>query len=181
LLALYGKVRNIEGVKKAFIGSGIRYDLFLNADGFFSREHERYFSELLQYHVSGRLKVAPEHCSPHVLKAMRKPNFDLFVKLKEEFTRIDRNNNLRQQLIPYFISSHPACTEADMRQLTAIMHEKRFNIPEQVQDFTPTPMTLSSVMYYCGFDPYTGEKLYVARQKEEKQKQKSNFFRNFAP
>jgi len=176
LLALYVKVRNMDGVKKVCIGSGIRYDLFMDANGFLSREHARYFDELLQHHVSGRLKVAPEHCSPHVLKAMRKPGFDLFMKLKEEFDRIDRNKNLRQQLIPYFISSHPGCTEADMRQLAGAMQHLRLNRPEQVQDFTPTPMTLASVMFYCGFDPYTGKKLYVARKKEEKLKQKECFF-----
>ena len=175
LLALYAKVRNMEGIKKLFIGSGIRYDLFMDAHGFLSREHARYFDELLQHHVSGRLKVAPEHISPHVLKAMRKPIFEIFLKMKEEFERIDRVKKLRQQLVPYLISSHPGCTEADMRQLIGIMQQKRINRSLQVQDFTPTPMTLSSVMYYCGFDPYTGKKLYVARQKEEKIKQKEYF------
>ena len=176
LLDLYGKVRNLESVKKVFIGSGIRYDLFLNDKGFLSREHALYFDELLQHHVSGRLKVAPEHCSRHVLKAMRKPAFELFTKLKEEFDRINRSKDLRQQLVPYFISSHPGCTETDMRRLAAVMQHLRFNRLEQVQDFTPTPMTLASVMFYCGFDPYTGEKLYVARKKEEKLKQKAYFF-----
>jgi len=173
LLELYRKVRNMEGIKKVFIGSGIRYDMFMNANGFMSREHACYFDELLQYHVSGRLKVAPEHCSQHVLKAMRKPDFALFVKLKEEFDRIDRSKNLRQQLTPYLISSHPGCTEADMKQLSGIMQQMRFNRPEQVQDFTPTPLTLSSVMHYCGFDPYSGKKLYIARDREEKLKQKT--------
>jgi uncharacterized radical SAM protein YgiQ len=177
LLALYGKVRNMEGIKKVFIGSGIRYDLFMNAAGFLSRELAGYFSELLQHHVSGRLKVAPEHCSSHVLKTMRKPAFELFAKLKDEFDRINRTKDLRQQLVPYFISSHPGCTEADMRQLTDAMQHLNFNRLEQVQDFTPTPMTLSSVMFYCGFDPYTGEKLYVARHKEDKLKQKEYFFK----
>jgi uncharacterized radical SAM protein YgiQ len=176
LLTLYGKVRNMEGVKKVFIGSGVRYDLFLNAGGFLSSEHARYFDELLQHHVSGRLKVAPEHCSPKTLKAMRKPSFELFGKLKDEFDRINRNKDLRQQLIPYFISSHPGCAEADMRHLAGVLQKLRFNRLEQVQDFTPTPMTLSSVMFYCGFDPYTGEKLYVAREKEEKLKQKAYLF-----
>jgi len=176
LLALYGKARNMEGIKKVFIGSGIRYDLFMDANGFLSRNHARYFEELLQYHVSGRLKVAPEHCSPHVLKAMRKPGFDIFRKMKEQFDRINRSKNLRQQLVPYFISSHPGCAEADMRQLACTMQQMRFDRMEQVQDFTPTPMTLSSVMFYCGFDPYNGKKLYVERQKDEKLKQKEYFF-----
>ena len=176
LLALYGKVREIEGIKKVFIGSGIRYDLFMDADGFLSREHARYFEELLQYHVSGRLKAAPEHCSPRVLKAMRKPDFAIFMKMKEEFDRICRGKNLRQQLVPYFISSHPGCAETDMRQLAETARRLRLTRLEQVQDFTPTPMTLASVMFYCGFDPYSGKKLYVARQKEEKLKQKEYFF-----
>jgi uncharacterized radical SAM protein YgiQ len=179
LLALYEKVRNMEGVKKVFIGSGIRYDLFMDANGFLSRDHARYFDELLQHHVSGRLKVAPEHSSPHVLKTMRKPSFEIFMKMKEEFDRIDHNKNLRQQLVPYFISSHPGCAEADMCQLAAAMQHLRFNRLEQVQDFTPTPMTLASVMFYCGFDPYTGTKLYIARRKEEKLKQKEYFFSHF--
>jgi len=178
LLELYGKVRNMEGIKKVSIGSGIRYDLFLDANGFLSGEHARYFSELLQHHVSGRLKVAPEHCSQHVLKAMRKPDFALFMKMKEEFDRIDCSKNLRQQLVPYFISSHPACSEADMRHLSDTMQQMRFNRLEHVQDFTPTPMTLSSVMYYCGFDPYSGKEIFVARDKEEKLRQKKYFFVN---
>jgi uncharacterized radical SAM protein YgiQ len=177
LLALYRKIRSMNDIRKVFIGSGVRYDLLLDANGFLSREHAAYFDELLQHHVSGRLKVAPEHTVPHVLKAMRKPGFDLFLKTKEEFDRIDRSKSLRQQLIPYFISSHPGCTEADMRQLAGAMQQMHFNRLEQVQDFTPTPMTLSSVMFYCGFDPYTGEKLYVARRKKEKLKQKEYFFK----
>ena len=178
LLALYGKVRNMEGIKKVFVGSGIRYDLFLNADGFLSSKHALYFDELLQHHVSGRLKVAPEHCSPKVLKAMRKPSFDIFERLKQEFDRINRDRNIHQQLIPYFISSHPDCAETDMRHLTDVMQRLRLNRLEQVQDFTPTPMTLASVMFYCGFDPYTGKELYVAREKKEKSKQKAFFFLN---
>ncbi len=176
LLTLYRKVRNMPGIKKAFIGSGIRYDLFMDARDFTSRTHAEYFNELLQHHVSGRLKVAPEHTSSKVLKTMRKPGFDLFVKLKEKFDSINRGKNLRQQLIPYFISSHPECNEADMRQLSDTMQRMHFNHLEQVQDFTPTPMTLSSVMFYCEFDPYTGQKIYVAKRKEEKQKQKQYFF-----
>jgi len=175
LLTLYGKVRKIDGVKKVFIGSGVRYDLFMDADGFLSRENARYFEELLRHHVSGRLKVAPEHCSPRVLKAMRKPGFDVFMKMKEEFDRINNDNNLRRQLVPYFMSSHPGCAETDMRQLADAVRRLRYTRLEQVQDFTPTPMTLASVMFYCGFDPYTGEKLYVARHKEEKLRQKNIF------
>ena len=176
LLALYAKVRNMNGIKKVSIGSGIRYDLFMNANGFLSAGHARYFDELVQYHVSGRLKVAPEHCVSHVLKTMRKPDFDIFMKMKSEFDRINCIKNLRQQLTPYFISAHPGCAEADMRQLTDAMHNMRFNRLEQVQTFMPTPMTRSSVMYYCGFDPCTGKKLYVARRNEDKMNQKDYFF-----
>ena len=172
LLELYRKVRTMAGIKKVFIGSGIRYDLFINENGFLSSDHALYFNELLQHHVSGRLKVAPEHCARHVLKAMRKPDFNLFTKLKEEFDRMNHNRNLRQQLAPYFISGHPGCTEADMQQLSDATQKMRCSHLEQVQDFTPTPMTLSSAMYYCGFDPYTGKKIYVARNNVEKRRQK---------
>jgi len=174
LLALYEKVCNVSGIKKVFIGSGIRYDLFMDANGFYSAEHERYFVQLLKNHVSGRLKVAPEHSASHVLKAMRKPDFDVFLKLKEEFDR----KNTKLQLLPYLMSSHPGCNEVDMYQLTALLRKKRILQPEQVQDFTPTPMTLSSVMFYCGFDPYTGDKIYVARKKEEKLRQKNILTKN---
>ncbi len=177
LLKLYRKVRNMPSIKKAFIGSGIRYDLFMNHNGFLSHLHTEYFSELLQHHVSGRLKVAPEHTSSEVLHIMRKPEFALFVKMKEAFDQIDSKYKLRQQLVPYFISSHPGCREQDMQQLSNTMKRMRFNHLEQVQDFTPTPMTLSSVMYYCGFDPYTKQKLYVAKGKEEKLRQKQYFFK----
>jgi uncharacterized radical SAM protein YgiQ len=177
LLALYRAVRNTKGIKKVSIGSGIRYDLLLNDKGFITPTHAEYFKELLIHHVSGRLKVAPEHTSPRVLRAMRKPSFGLFVRLNDEFRRMSTSCSLNQQLIPYFISGHPACEEADMRQLSDTMRRLKLNHPEQVQDFTPTPMTLSSVMFYCGFDPYSGEKLYVARERTEKQQQKQYFFR----
>ncbi|MDR1673154.1 MAG: YgiQ family radical SAM protein [Bacteroidales bacterium] len=177
LLALYRTVRHMNGIKKISVGSGIRYDLLLNGNGFISPSHAEYFEELVRYHVSGRLKVAPEHTSPHVLQTMRKPSFDLFVQLQKEFQQIDHTCQLRQQLIPYFISGHPGCGDVDMRQLSATVRRLKMNRPEQVQDFTPTPMTLSSVMFYCGFHPYGGEKLYVARQREEKQRQKEYFFR----
>jgi uncharacterized radical SAM protein YgiQ len=175
LLALYRKIRTMAGIKKVFIGSGIRYDLLLDANGFFSKNQAEYFRELAEHHVSGRLKVAPEHTSPKVLKAMRKPPFELFVRLKEAFDKVNNSRHLNQQLIPYFISSHPACEEADMRELSATLSKLRMSRPEQVQDFTPTPFTLSSVMYYCGFNPYSGEKIYVARQKEAKIRQKEYF------
>ena len=175
LLALLQKVRGVAGVKKAFVGSGIRYDLFLDENGFLSKDGEKYFSDLLRHHTSGRLKVAPEHTSEKVLAAMRKPSYKLFEKLKQLFDAQNRSENLRLQLIPYFISSHPACTDEDMRQLAQVTKRQGFRL-EQVQDFTPTPMTLSAVMYYTGVNPYTKENQFVARTKAQKQKQNSYFF-----
>ncbi len=170
LLALYAKVRQVKGVKKAFIGSGIRYDLFDRND------RGEYLREVVVNHTSGRLKVAPEHTEDGVLDLMRKPSFALFRKLNEDFRHICREAGLKYQLIPYFISSHPGCTEQDMRRLSEITHSLDFRL-EQVQDLTPTPMTLSSVMFYTGIDPYTGRKLYVARTQDDKRRQKSYFFK----
>lgn len=166
LLDLYAKIRAVRGVKRAYIGSGIRYDLFDESD---------YLTQVLLHHTSGRLKVAPEHTSDSVLKLMRKPPFTLFEELNKNFNKICSNEGLPYQLIPYFISSHPGCTEADMQSLSQITRSLNFRL-EQVQDLTPTPMTLSSVMFYTGFNPYTGEKVYVARSREEKDRQKSYFF-----
>jgi len=168
LLALYARIRAVEGVKKAFIGSGIRYDLF---------DDTPYFEEVLVHHTSGRLKVAPEHTEAHVLQLMRKPPFALFERLNAEFGRICRKHDLPYQLIPYFISSHPGCTEHDMQELSRkVLGKLRFTL-EQVQDLTPTPMTLSSVMFYTGTDPYTGDPVFVARSQEDKRRQKAYFFR----
>ncbi|MDR2885682.1 MAG: YgiQ family radical SAM protein [Rikenellaceae bacterium] len=164
LLDLYRKVRNIKGIKKAFIGSGIRYDLF---DG------GRYLEEVVVNHTSGRLKVAPEHTEEHVTDLMRKPPFDSFEQLNRDFCNICDKNELNYQLIPYFISSHPGCTENDMQALRQKTRSMRL-MTDQVQDFTPTPMTLSSVMYYTGADPYTGRKLPVAKG-EEKKRQRAYF------
>ena len=167
LLALYEKIRAVKGVKKAFIGSGIRYDLF---DG------KPYLETVLKHHTSGRLKVAPEHTEERVLQLMRKPPFALFERLNTDFHRICDREGLPYQLIPYFISSHPGCTEQEMRALAEkVLGKLHFNL-EQVQDLTPTPMTLSSVMFYTGENPYTHEKVYVARTQEEKRRQKSYFF-----
>ena len=168
LLALYEKIRAVKGVKKAFIGSGIRYDLF---------DHSRYLETVIKHHTSGRLKVAPEHTEDKVLKLMRKPSFELFERLNVDFRTICRREGLNYQLIPYFISSHPGCTEQDMRSLSQkVLGRLNFNL-EQVQDLTPTPMTLSSVMFWTGENPYTGEHLYVARNQEDKKRQKAYFFR----
>ena len=169
LLDLYARIRAVKGVKKAFIGSGIRYDLF---------DDSNYLETVLKYHTSGRLKVAPEHTEDSVLKRMRKPSFTLFERLNDDFHAICARNGLNYQLIPYFISSHPGCTEQDMQALARKVLGKLHFTLEQVQDLTPTPMTLSSVMFYTGEDPYTGEKVYVARTQEEKRRQKSYFFRS---
>ena len=165
LLHIYNKVDQLPYIKKAFVGSGIRYDLM----------NETYGKELITRHVSGRLKVAPEHTSAEVLKLMRKPSWQEYEKFHRFFEKVNKEAGLRQQLIPYFISSHPGCTNKDMQQLAE--QSKRLNYrPEQVQDFTPTPMTLATTMFYTGLNPYTMEKVYVAKTKEEKQKQNSYFF-----
>ncbi len=167
LLALYEKIRAVKGVKKAFIGSGIRYDLF---------DDSPYLETVVCHHTSGRLKVAPEHTEAHVLNLMRKPPFKMFEQLTVDFKNICARHGLRYQLIPYFISSHPGCREVDMKALSEkVLGRMHFEL-EQVQDLTPTPMTLSSVMFYTGENPYTGEKVYVARSQDDKRRQKSYFF-----
>lgn len=176
LTDLYRKVNKIPGIKKAFIGSGIRYDLMFPEWNKSAGNYEKeYLNELIVNHVSGRLKVAPEHTSPHVLNLMRKAPFGLFRKLKQQFEAITAREGLKYEIIPYFISSHPGSAESDMSELAGEVRSLGIK-PEQVQDFTPTPMTLSTAMYYCGFDPYSGEKVYVARGIEEKRKQKEYFF-----
>lgn len=176
LTELYRKVDGIKGIKKSFIGSGVRYDLlFPEWNKNAGRDEGEYLEELIAKHVSGRLKVAPEHTSPKVLSYMRKVPFELFRKLKKRFDNIKTKYDLKYEIIPYFISSHPGCTDADMKDLAAEV--KILGIkPEQVQDFTPTPMTFSTLMYYTGFDPYTGKKVYVARNTEDKKRQKEYFF-----
>lgn len=176
LTELYRKVDRVKGIKKSFIGSGVRYDLLFpewnkNAG---SAEGE-YLEELVTNHVSGRLKVAPEHTSPVVLSYMRKTPFELFRKLKKRFDIIRTKNDLKYEIIPYFISSHPGCTDADMKDLVAEVKSLGIK-PEQVQDFTPSPMTLSTLMYYTGLDPFSGKKVYVARSIEDKRRQKEYFF-----
>ena len=177
LLDIYRAVDALPGVKKSFIGSGVRYDLLLykGKDEAANRSAEEYTHELITRHVSGRLKVAPEHTSDRVLQLMRKPSFQLFQQFKRLFDRICREEGLRQQLIPYFISSHPGCHEEDMRQLADITRRMGYQL-EQVQDFTPTPMTIATEMFYTGYDPYTLEPVYTARTPEEKQAQRQYFF-----
>ena len=165
LLDLYRTVDALPYIKKSFIGSGIRYDLM----------DEAYGREVIEKHVSGRLKVAPEHTSDRVLELMRKPSWEAYLRFRDFFLRVNGECGLRQQLIPYFISSHPGCTDKDM-QMLADETKKTGYRPEQVQDFTPTPMTLSTTMFYTGLNPYTMEKVYVARTEQDKRRQNSYFF-----
>lgn len=177
LTEIYRKVDAHPEVKKAFVGSGVRYDLLVddfnknNQDG----NHDIYLEQLVTRHVSGRLKVAPEHTSDDTLRVMRKPGFKYFRKFKEKYDKIQAKHNLKQPLIPYFISSHPGCEEADMANLAAETKDLGFQL-EQVQDFTPTPMTVSEVIYYSGVHPYTLQPIKTAKTKEEKQNQNNYFF-----
>lgn len=177
LLALYQTVRRHPAVKKVFVGSGIRYDMILSGkdDESIARNNLEYLRELIKYHVSGRLKVAPEHSSDDVLKLMRKPSFKLFEELTQKFKKINREEKLNQQLIPYFISSHPGSRSEDMADLAIKTKKLNFRL-EQVQDFTPTPMTLATVIYYSGYNPYTMEKVYTAKNKYDKENQRKFFF-----
>lgn len=177
LLDIYKNVDSLPQIKKSFIGSGVRYDLSMHQTGNANIDHTnaKYNEELITNHVSGRLKVAPEHTCDHVLNIMRKPPFSLYYDFKKIFDRVNRENGLKQQLIPYFISSHPNCHEMDMAELA--VETKNLNMHlEQIQDFTPTPMTLSTEIYYTGFHPYTGERIYTASTKEDKLAQRQYFF-----
>lgn len=177
LLDIYKRVDALPGIKKSFIGSGVRYDLTLRKTGDqdIDRAAHRYNEELIKKHVSGRLKVAPEHTSDSVLEIMRKPSFDQFREFKKVFDDVNRRCGLKQQLIPYFISSHPGCTELDMAELAVETKELDFHL-EQVQDFTPTPMTVATEIYYSGYHPYTGEKIFTAHTQQEKLAQRRYFF-----
>jgi uncharacterized radical SAM protein YgiQ len=177
LNSLYRSVNELPYIKKVFIGSGVRYDLLMKEyNPAAGREEERYLQELILNHTGGRLKVAPEHTDDEVLYLMRKSPFRHFRKLREKFLSITRSHGLRYELIPYFISGHPG---TDIKKMSALARELSDlgMHPEQVQDFTPTPMTLATAMYYLGFDPYTGKKVYVARDITEKRRQKGFFFR----
>ncbi len=174
MIELYKDVRKTPNVKKAFIGSGIRYD-YLDGTELKRSNFQQYITEVVKHHVSGRLKVAPEHTSTKVLNLMRKPDFNLFRKLKTVFDDVNKKNGLNQQLIPYFISSHPECYEEDMADVAIQTKQLNFKL-EQVQDLTPTPMTLATVIYYTGIDPYTGKKMFTAKSQNEKQSQKQFFF-----
>ena len=174
---LYQKIDSHPKVKKAFVGSGIRYDLLVddfnknNEDG----NHDRYIEQVITRHVSGRLKVAPEHTSDATLRVMRKPSFKYFHKFKEKYDKLSEKHGLKQQLIPYFISSHPGCEEEDMANLAAETKDMGFQL-EQVQDFTPTPMTVAEVIYYTGLHPYTLKPIKTVKTREEKLNQNRFFF-----
>ena len=177
LLDIYHAVDALPGIKKSFIGSGVRYDLMLhrNENEEVNKANRQYTKELITKHVSGRLKVAPEHTSDDVLYLMRKPSFKQFEEFKKIFDRINSQENLHQQIIPYFISSHPGCKEEDMAELAIITKKLDFHL-EQVQDFTPTPMTVSTETWYTGFHPYTLEPVFSARTQHEKLAQRLFFF-----
>lgn len=177
LLEVYHAVDALPEVKKSFIGSGVRYDLSMHhtGDPKVDAANRQYNVELIRDHVSGRLKVAPEHTEDCVLEVMRKPSFSQFYDFKKIFDRVNREYGLRQQLIPYFISSHPGCRETDMAELAIKTRNLDFHL-EQVQDFTPTPMTVATEIYYSGYHPYTGEKIFTATRPEEKLAQRQYFF-----
>ncbi|RRC97491.1 YgiQ family radical SAM protein [Prevotella sp. OH937_COT-195] len=177
LLNIYHAVDALPQVKKSFIGSGVRYDLLLHKskDEKTNESTRQYTHELICKHVSGRLKVAPEHTSDEVLRLMRKPSFKLFDQFKRVFDKINREENMRQQLIPYFISSHPGCREEHMAELAVLTKRLDFHL-EQVQDFTPTPMTIATETWYTGYDPYTLEPVFSAKTPREKLAQRQFFF-----
>ena len=177
LMDIYRSVDALPGIKKSFIGSGVRYDLLLHQskDEAINRAAREYTRELITRHVSGRLKVAPEHTSDRVLDLMRKPSFEQFTEFKRIFDRINQQEGLNQQIIPYFISSHPGCTEEDMAELATITKSLDFHL-EQVQDFTPTPMTVSTEAWYTGLHPYTLTPVYSAHTANEKLAQRMFFF-----
>ncbi len=174
---LYKKVRELNGIKKVSIGSGVRYDLFAERN----KSNDIYKENLIRFHTSGRLKVAPEHCSDTILNLIRKPNFKYYIEFLAEFNRVNRKYGLRQELVPYFISSLPGSTIQEMNELSEVL--RKYNIrPEQVQDFTPTPMTLATEIFYLGFNPYTGKAVFTEHDIEKKRKQKEKLFwykRNF--
>ena len=177
LMELYKRIDSTQGIRHSYIGSGIRYDLFLSEDGFVDDSSKPYLQTLVLNHTSGRLKVAPEHTEDHVLQKMAKPSFRLFERLRKEFDKVNREAGTHVGLVPYFISSHPGCTLKDMEHLASHPALKGIWM-DQVQDFTPTPMTTSSVMFYTGLDPRDMSPVFTERDPEKKQRQKSFFFKN---
>ena len=177
LMELYKRIDSTKGIRHSYIGSGIRYDLFLTEDGFVDESSKPYLQTLVLNHTSGRLKVAPEHTEDHVLQKMAKPTFRLFERLRKEFDQVNREAGTHVGLVPYFISSHPGCTLKDMENLANHPALKGIWM-DQVQDFTPTPMTTSSVMFYSGLDPRDMTPVFTEHDPEKKQRQKSFFFKN---
>jgi len=177
MTAIYKKAMLVQGVKRITIGSGVRYDMLVGRTQAENRANglDEYLEQLITKHVSGRLKVAPEHSSQQVLQIMRKPHYRTFIEFQKRFDEINRQHGLRQQLIPYFISSHPGSRPEDMAELACETMQQGFRL-EQVQDFTPTPMTLATAIYYTGIDPYTLKPVYVAKAKEDKINQQRFFF-----
>jgi len=176
ILKLYKRIDSTKGIRHSYIGSGIRYDLFLNKDGFVDETSKPYLKTLILDHTSGRLKVAPEHTEDYVLQKMAKPSFQLFERLRYEFDKVNQEAGTHVELVPYFISSHPGCTMHDMQRLS--QHPALKGIwMEQVQDFTPTPMTTSSVMFYTGIDPRDMKPVFVEKDPDKKRRQKSFFFK----
>jgi uncharacterized radical SAM protein YgiQ len=167
----------MNGVKQVTIGSGIRYDMLLTDDEKLDRKYAltEYLEAVVKKHVSGRLKVAPEHTVPHVLQSMRKPNFNTFLQFYDKFLQLSKKNKKNQQLIPYFFSGHPNCSILDMKQLHREVNKSHL-ITEQSQGFTPTPMTYATAIYYLGFDPYTGKTVYSAKKTEDKRAQGGYFY-----
>jgi uncharacterized radical SAM protein YgiQ len=177
MIDIYQAVEKLPDVKKAFVSSGLRYDMLVRRpnNNHEDPSHAKYMEQVITRHVSGRLKVAPEHTSDEVLKIMRKPSFKYFYDFKQAFDRICKKAGLKQQLIPYFISSHPGSTLESMANLACETKDLGFKL-EQVQDFTPTPMTVATVIYYSGRHPYTLKPVYTARTRDEKKEQNSFFF-----
>ena len=177
LLHLYEAARKRPGIKHCFIGSGIRYDLCLHdtGDKRINQTNREYLETVIRHHVSGRFKVAPEHSSARVLKMMRKPSFTLFQQLKGLFDNINTQYKLNEQIIPYFISSHPGCRPEDMAELAIATKELDFKL-EQVQDFTPTPMTVATTIYYSGYHPYSLKPVATVKNAQEKKMQNMFFF-----
>ncbi|OFY15661.1 MAG: YgiQ family radical SAM protein [Bacteroidetes bacterium GWF2_29_10] len=177
LINLYKKINSIKGIKKAFIGSGVRYDMLLSDDKEIIRKNQldKYTELLILDHVSGRLKVAPEHTERHILDLIRKPDFEKFIEFKTIFDNINKKYNLRQEIVPYIVSSLPDCKLEDMKTCSKKLQRLRI-YPEQVQDFTPTPMTLSSVLYYSNYNPYTEKTVFVEKNIVNKKKQKETLF-----
>ena len=168
LVQLYGKARQVKGVKHVFVGSGVRYDLAHHDE----QNGQRYLKELVTHHVSGQLKVAPEHAAPDVLQVMKKPGIEDFERFRDEFARYSKEAGKEQYLVPYFISSHPGCAMKDAVELYEYLERNGWR-PQQVQDFTPTPMTLASDMHWSGYHPFTGKPVHVVRDMREKRMQKA--------